>query len=244
MLFSEFLNESSFRFEYHDKLNPKIWDKNRLKSKVVAKLKRIANEFYDFLEVSSDYHVMDVIFTGSLANYNYTMYSDIDLHIIIDKTPDHADKVGLDLVDIFDTKKKLWGEEHDITIFGYPVEIYVQLQDEVLTASGVYSIKDNKWNVTPKHLPNIESKVNNYVVNVKSKEIKKLIDSLMDSESDDVYEIRKIKTKIKEMRQSGLKKSGEFAIENLVFKDLRNTGYLEKLQKLKVNAVDKSLSLF
>ena len=39
----------------------------------------------------------------------------------------------------------------------------------------------------------------------------------------------KVKAKIMKMRKEGLAERGEFSVENLVFKKLRNEGYIEKL---------------
>lgn len=246
MSFVQYLHEShNYRFTYHDHLNPKIWNSNKtLKSKIRIKLSKIANEFFDFLEVSPDYHLVDATITGSNCNYNYTGFSDIDLHLIVDKTPDYCNSCGLDLRDVLDTKKKAWGDDHSITIYGYPVEVYVQLKGEELDAAGVYSITNNKWNIEPDHIDDLENKINKYAIEIKAKDIKNQIDVLAETDSDDVVEIKKLKTRIKDMRQAGLRKAGEFSVENLVFKELRNSGYLEKLEKLKIDAYDKSLSLF
>jgi hypothetical protein len=45
------------------------------------------------------------------------------------------------------------------------------------------------------------------------------------------------------MRKSGLEKGGEFSIENLTFKYLRNNGHIGNLMKLRRDAIDKKLSL-
>lgn len=45
------------------------------------------------------------------------------------------------------------------------------------------------------------------------------------------------------MRQDGLDKNGEFSIENLAFKYLRNEGYLERLFGETRIAFDSALSL-
>jgi hypothetical protein len=45
------------------------------------------------------------------------------------------------------------------------------------------------------------------------------------------------------MRASAIQQGGEFALENLVFKELRNRGYLDKLSKYIVNLEDRKLSL-
>jgi antitoxin component YwqK of YwqJK toxin-antitoxin module len=59
---------------------------------------------------------------------------------------------------------------------------------------------------------------------------------------DVALELKKIKDKIKNMRKNGLYKEGEYSTENLVFKVLRNSGYLEKVINLKNNNMDQNLS--
>jgi len=45
------------------------------------------------------------------------------------------------------------------------------------------------------------------------------------------------------MRTAGLKRAGEFSTENLVFKELRNQGYLDKMVNYMTSRQDKELSL-
>lgn len=236
--FTEFLIESTFK--YHRHLNSIVWDGDKLKPEVRKKLLRIASEYYDYLEMP-EFPIVDIIFTGSLANYNYTRYSDIDLHVILDVPKTQGKESGLDLDDLLDTKKKLWGETHDITIYNYPVELYAQLKDETLTATGVYSIKQDKWNIKPSYLRDL--KVDEYAIKIKAKAIKKTIDRIVSSRDEEVGEIKSVQDKLKNMRKAGLKHAGEFSVENLVYKELRNAGYLEKLSIAKRNAFDDELSL-
>jgi hypothetical protein len=72
-------------FTPQDELNPKIWAEDGiLNSRVRLRLLDIADEFVDSLDVDW-VEVEDIILTGSLANYNWSVeHSDIDLHIIID----------------------------------------------------------------------------------------------------------------------------------------------------------------
>ena len=51
------------------------------------------------------------------------------------------------------------------------------------------------------------------------------------------------KDKIMKMRKAGLERKGEFAEENLIFKALRNTGYIGKLNDVIRNEYDRSVSL-
>lgn len=236
--FTEFLIESAFK--YHRHLNSIVWDGDTLKPEIRKKLLKIADEYYDYLELS-DFPIDDIILTGSLANYNYTRYSDMDLHIILDVPKTQGRSDGIDLEDLLDTKKKLWGETHEITIYNYPVELYAQLKNEILTATGVYSIKNNKWNLKPSYLHDL--KVDEYAIKIKAKAIKKTIDRIVSSKDEEVETIKAVQDKIKNMRKAGLKQAGEFSVENLVFKELRNSGYLDKLSIAKTNAFDDELSL-
>ena len=70
-----------------------------------------------------------------------------------------------------------------------------------------------------------------------------VIDSLIDSQSTDKDAFRKLKNRLKGMRASAIEKGGEVAPENLVFKELRNRGYLQKLSTYLRNLEDKDLSL-
>jgi hypothetical protein len=238
---TEFLIET-YSFEYHEKLHSKIWNEdNTLKENIRDHLRKIAKKYFEYLSVSPDYHIIDIIFTGSLANYNYTKYSDIDLHVVIDKSPDYCDECGLDLEDVLKTKKDLWSKQHDIHVYGYPVELYAQLQDEELHSAGIYSVVDDKWVQKPKYITDLAQDVDNYAINVKSSALKRQIDELINE--GDLEAIKRIKKKIKNMRQSGLAKGGEYSIENLVFKDLRNSGYLDKLQDIKDDIEDEKMSL-
>ena len=98
------------------------------------------------------------MFVGSLANYNWSEYSDIDLHIVIDKKAVNDDAVLVD--EFFTAKKELYNLKHNIKIKGFDVELYVQAADEVLdTADGIYSILYNKWRKEPnKQTPQINKK--------------------------------------------------------------------------------------
>lgn len=53
-----------------------------LKDEIREKLLEISNDFLNFIEIN--FFVYDIVLTGSLANYNWSKYSDVDLHILID----------------------------------------------------------------------------------------------------------------------------------------------------------------
>lgn len=222
----------------HDELNQEMWDGDKLKRNVLKSLRAVAQNFYEYLKI--DVPVEGIWFTGSLANYNWTNFSDIDLHILVDYS-----KIGDDRDFVFeylDSKKDNWMNIHDIKIKGFDVEVYAQDTEEEHRATGVYDIMDDKWLRKPsKEKPSINKK------SIRKK-VKKIVDKLEKLESiKDIDKIQKkgkeIKDKLKKMRKAGLADVGEFSEENLVFKYLRNNGYIGRLYDSMRSAYDKSLSI-
>lgn len=203
------------------------------------KLLEVADDFIDFLGI--EFFIHDIVLTGSLANYNWSEYSDVDLHILIDfKETDYDLSL---LKEFFDSKKDNWNKEHNVKIKNFDVELYVQDINEPHISSGVYSILNDEWIIQPKK---IKPKIDDRIIIEKGEEYAKLIDELIsksDMNKDIKNELKDIKTKIKKFRQSGLDKGGEYSYENLTFKLLRRNGYIGKLLNLKTKITDKKLSI-
>jgi hypothetical protein len=223
--------------EYHDTLNPDLWENDTLKTEVVNKLMMIAHTWATFAKIPPD-AIKDVILVGGNANYNYTSFSDVDLHLVVD-TEKIANCPEV-LEDYFRGKKQLWALVHDIKIYGHPVELYAQdIKTPYTKGQGVYSIQNDKWIVKPEKQkvnlqdPSIQRKVDQYT---------QMIDTLIDSSAEDEA-FEKLKEKIRNMRASALKRGGELSIENLVFKELRNQGHLDRLSEYLRSNQDKRLSL-
>ena len=231
-------------FSIKDTLNPKVWEnpsepsESKMKPKVRKALLKIAEEFIDYL--GEDIFVEDIVLTGSLSNFNWSEYSDFDIHVHIN-LEDYEDEAPL-YKEIYDLKKFVFNERHNIKIFGYDVELYAQDIEEPHVASGVYSIMNDEWLTKPKKT---DFKLDQEVLKNKIKCWTDKIDKAVKSESseDDVNVLENLKEKLKEYRQSGLEKDGELSYENLVFKFLRRSGHIEKLFTSTNKAIDKELSL-
>jgi len=230
--------EMKLTLQSHETLNPKLWnDKAKLDPEVWHALNRIGKEWADFANIPKS-AIKDVILTGGNANYNYTPYSDLDLHLVVDK--DKIDCEGI-LDDYLQSKKQLWALTHDITIKGQPVELYAQdYKDPFKEGQGIYSLQSNKWLQEP---TKYEIDRKHPEVIRKTKDFMYQIDTLIDTNSDDLDALKKLKERIKLMRRGAIEKGGESAPENLVFKELRNRGYLDKLSKYIRDLEDTSLSL-
>ena len=219
--------------EFHDKLNPSLWSGTEIRPEVRGKLLQIAKTFVDFLDVPN-LNFTHFTISGSNAAYTYTDKSDIDLHVLVDIPKDQQEFMR----NFFDAKKTVFNSQHDITIKGQPVELYVQFTSQPHASAGIYNLIDNEWISVPKKQEadindiDVRSKANDYVNEI-SNAIK----------TRDIEAANKIWDKIKEDRKNGLSKYGEFGTENIVFKTLRNAGFLELLQKFKQVYADQQLSL-
>lgn len=224
------LHERSDIITVNRRLNPKIWDGDQLDPAVADKLKEIATAFEEFIGIDLD--VVDYTITGSNANYTWTEHSDLDLHLIVKGLPSDEAR------ELFNAKKALWGEQHNITIKGLPVECYVQGQQEEHHSTGVYSIADNQWLVEPKK---IKPKVDDSAVEAKKDSAIHDIETALLSK--DLNKLRAVKEKITKMRKAGLERAGEWSVENLVFKILRNLGLIDEIADKIRELEDQELSL-
>ncbi len=237
-------------FYSQESLNTDIFnvidDSYKMNEGIRDKLLSIANTFIDFMGVT--FFVYDIVLTGSLANYNWSEYSDVDLHIFIDinefgKDDKNSTTIQMIMKEFFDSKEKNWKSLHNIKIKNFEVELYVQDINERHLSSGVYSVINDKWIIEPeKGKEGISEKE----IHEKSEEYMSLIDDLIkksDHGIDVSEESKEIKDKIKRFRQSGLETNGEYSYENLTFKLLRRNGYIGKLFNLRKDIIDKKLSV-
>ena len=238
-------------FTPQQELNPKIWPNGKINSRVRLKLLDIADDFFKTLKIGW-LKPIDILLTGSMANYNWSKYSDFDLHLLLDfsDVDENVDFVH----EYFTAKKKLWNEEHEnLMIYGFPVEVYVQDINENLISNGIYSLYKNKWIIEPSK-DNLRS-LGQDKETIKSKAIEtmKKIDALYNATFDINHgsdgekllaQIHKLITIIKGIRKQSLTKGGEMAAGNIFFKILRRTGYIEKLFNAKTLAYDRKESIY
>ena len=214
---------------------PNIWDGEELNSQVREALLLIAEEFYNTLDVSSP--LEDVRFTGSLANFNYTPKSDLDLHLVIDFSK--VDENSQLVKNYFDAKRVLWNKKHTIVVKGYEVEVYIENVGEKHISTGIYSALDGEWIVRPTQTkPDVDVDT----ANKKADTIKKEIDGAVALDNN-LDHLQKIKEKIKKMRLCGLEDGGIFSPENIAFKILRNDGDIDRLSLAITKEYDRQHSL-
>ena len=231
-------------FKVKEELNEHFWINNRLNSRVREKLLDIAEDFIDELSVP-DFKEKDIVFTGSLANYNWSRYSDIDIHIVVSFKEIYRKTEFID--DYFKSKKEIWNQTHEkLKIYGYPVEISVEDADEPGVSSGVYSLKKNKWIKEPsnfddaklneKYIKEFSAKIMTEIDDIERKIHKTKGNSALEKLSDRTMSIFK---RLKNIRKEGLARSGEMSSGNIIYKLLRRMGYLDKIWDIINNTYNK-----
>ena len=205
---------------FHQRLNPKLWSKGKLKPQVRFHLLEIAKHFVDYIEIDN-LGLQDITISGSNAGYTYSRKSDIDLHLIVD-IPQDKKQI---LKQLFDAKKNQYNFQHDITIRNIDVELYVQDAEQTHTSVGIYSVLDDKWLKVPNA---VEDKVDRAQVKVKYKQYAGKVRTAL--RSDNLEAVQKTSDDIRNLRQQGLDQEGELGVENITFKVLRAKGYLEQLR--------------
>jgi hypothetical protein len=240
----ESLNKVISSFKLNSTLQPKIWidGGSKINPNVRKNLLEIAYQFID--SFGMDVVIDDIIVTGSIANYNWSEYSDVDLHILVDYKQ-FSNKLKDMYVEYFDLKKIVFNQKRDIKMFGYEVEVFVEDTDVKGVSGGLYSVLNDEWIKKPTK----ESvKISKEEIIKGAKKWMSIIDTLIKNSDDDDIEgiqssVKNLKNKLKKFRLSGLKEGGELGLQNLIFKVLRRNGYIEKLYSIPLQKIDKKLSI-
>lgn len=220
-------------------LNEKIWDsRGEIIPTVREKLLQISRRFLD--DFITPIKIRNIFFTGSLASYQYTATSDIDVHITVDVQEEYSAK---STTDYFELKTDFFNKNHNIFVKGYKVELNIK-PDEVEKQQfhkdkAVYDLLNNKWINKPN--PNTRN-LDDPIVLAFCSYFENQVNDLI-KEKAPYYEFKKLKNNIKALRKRGLEYDGEYSIGNLIFKHLRNTRVNEKLFDFKNDLEDKELSL-
>jgi predicted nucleotidyltransferase len=238
-------NKLAEAVEKHNTLNSKLFTKEEmLKDKVRDKMLEIVDEFLTNLkEQEIEIKVDDILLIGSNASYNYTKDSDIDLHILANaKATKYKEEVAAALYGAYRT---LFNKNLDIEFYDIPVEIFVETEDSARVSNGIYSVKKNKWvkKSVQEDIPEYDKEALEELVGKWEEKCKKLIDDIKADKLDNEEKVVKLLEEIYDkLRKKGVAK-GEYAIENLAFKELRNNGYLDKLKEYRNELTSKRLSL-
>lgn len=210
-----YMTEMKSHVEHHNSLNPTLWDnKQKLKREIKKQCLKIVDTFKEqALDDDEELVIKDIVLIGSNCSYNYNQFSDIDIHVIVDLPGDSYE------YKYFMLMGRYWKADHEIEINGYPVELYVQSNDEKVTENaGQYSIQNDKWIIEPSILEKPTTKGVKDAETLMD-EIKTKFDKLV--EEKNVQGIHDLVEELRMKRKKSLKKDGEYGVDNLVYKGLR-----------------------
>lgn len=220
---------------YNNTLCPDLWDKKgdewTMKPEILKTLRQVVKDFEDeqLKEAGVEVKFEDVVIVGSSTNYNWSSYSDIDLHIMVDYTK--MDMTKEEAEAMLSAIKGNWNKSHDITIKGHDLEINFGDVAAKSAITSIYSVQHGAWVMKPvKEKPTF----NKELIKKKHAELKAKFEEVL--RTDDEAALKKMLEKIYIFRQAGLDKGGELSEENIVFKILRAQGYLDKL-KAHINTI-------
>ena len=246
-LWEEFKREAEIDLQSlvpKDSLHRSFWNrKNTLKEPVRQKLLQIANDFFESLNLPENVVLKDITITGSIASFNWSKYSDIDLHLIIDfGDVDENEEL---VKEYFGGKIFVWNNKHDIKMNEHEVEIYIQNEKESHVSGGVFSLQNNNWLFEPQRA---EIEVDLDTTKKKTEQLMDQIERIYDFFERREYPkvtatAKNLKEKIKDMRKAGLSDEGIYSPENMAFKMLRRNGYLKLLYDLIDKSYDRVMSL-
>jgi len=164
----------------------------------------LLSEAYKFIEwVPIPLDPVNIYFVGSETGFMYDEYSDIDIHIVVDfsKIESTYSRTFDEVRKEFDSYQKVYNENKELrTVFGHPIEFYIQDVDEIVESPGVYDLVGGSWVKFPEK-PEIDvedvvashelaktwaKKIDNFDFNIKDKiyELEVVRDLLQDSPDD------------------------------------------------------------
>lgn len=234
--YKEGMNESLEEdVEIHDTLNSKFWEDNELKAEVREKIEAIVERFKTYLnDKNIKIDVKDILLLGSNASYNYTDDSDLDIHIIVEPKEITEDEELLK--QLYDLAASAFNDKFNITLKNSDAEVYVELNDTDAHSNGIYSLEKG-WIKEP-----VKDELKN--VELDKEELNKWKKRYQDVlEEKDAKKIKKFIAELYKLRKDSIAADGEYSQGNLIFKEMRNLGYISKLKELLDEIESKELSL-
>ena len=222
------------KFEVHETLNPKLWSSdNKLLDDVKVKIVEIIEQFISTCDIPIN--MVDAHLVGSNASYNYTQYSDLDVHIISNFDLVDAPKEILQV--LYNALKAKFNADYDISIRGIDVEIYVEDIRSTAISNGVYSLYEDRWIRFPKKLTDVPQ----VEIEPEFSEWKEKFQTAINSGNSD--SIVNVINDIYILRKNSLDSEGEYGKGNQIFKEIRNCGLLDSAKDAYKTFKSKELTI-
>lgn len=223
-------------------LNPKLFHEGNdgtyiINEGIIDNLNTITQSFTNYLsEQGVELSIADVRIVGSNAGFDYTDKSDIDLHIVADFEATSCDTATLQI--LLNSERRSFNTTYTPSVKGIPVELYVEDIKAGTESNGIYSILQNRWIKYPVREYDNQIDTNKYNDNV-NQFINIIVKTIA---TRDLQQIQHLLNRIYMMRKNGIEAGGRNSGGNVVFKQLRNLGYIKQLQSARDELISNQLT--
>jgi hypothetical protein len=216
----------------HAELNATYWKGDKMDPDVRAKLTKMGQDYFDDLQKKlPNIKLQDILFSGSLANYNYTKSSDIDVHVVVDTSKVSCDKRVVSGYIMLMNKYE--HETANLSVFDTPLQI--SLSTSAKETGGAYSLLNATWLNKPVHpKPTYTKRELTEQVETYHLKITELQEAYTKNPATfDCERAKALSYQLGNGRTAGLKRDGYSSIENNLYRILRSVGDLKILREIK-----------
>lgn len=236
-----------------DNLNPRFFIGNKLNRRIRKIMLNLFNILINEITLKKvNQSIVDKNFVGSMASYQWSENSDIDLHLIVDDE-ELAREYNTSTIEILETLRKTAKHlNKKFYILGHPVELYIQGKNEPFYSDGVYNIEYDTWEKIPEIKTFDKEKIKK--AKKQAKEYKKYIFQKMKSINIDLKNMHKNEknaeklkndlffieneiSKLKNERNKSIRKEGNDSIGNMRFKFIQRDKVIDKMKNKKEDII-------
>lgn len=231
-------------FRYHKTLAPRVWDSpTKINSLVRQSLMMIAGEFVRYLGdvvklPISPSDIQDALVHGSITNYYWDKYSDIDLRIVADLSRVRSMLNGTDVTAITNSLKHTWKRTFRFSLYGRSVDLSIVdindgFDEKYKCVGPSYSLVNDCWVNTPVRLSASELRAIRRAAYVKKRAIMRQCHAMLRQKMLPEY-IDTYLVNLQKIRTQSMFAQYKQPITSLsmAFKMVRNTGILRRLRRL------------
>ena len=222
-------------------LYPPLWASEELLPEARKQLFRIAKWVVEDMAVP-DAEMVDATISGSIANFNYSSFSDIDLHIFLNiDTVENPTMVEA----YMGTYSSVWNRNHQIALLGLPVNIFVKNARGEEFSAGIYSVQHNKWIRKPKPMSLTVTREEVLAVALPMADTIRSALKKYDQNPAGIpcASFSDLRSDLRIFRKNSLEKDGELGVGNLAYKVLRRAGLVNQLEETFIRCVDRGYSI-
>ena len=224
--------------EKHETLNQAIWDGENLKEDVKIAINEIVQKYVEDSSILSMDDIIDVELVGSNASYNYTQYSDLDVHLVVNMEALSSDPLIVQIA--CNAEKLIFNKTYSFMVKGVEVELYVEDVKTGTASNGVYSVTNDKWVKKPEPIDIPDFIDDDEYLTILDAWMIKAKQALNSNTSKEIHQFI---NELYNLRRLSIMSEGEYAKGNLVFKEIRNAGLLQELKDKVSELTSKELSL-